>query len=158
MSSIDNLDNLSPVGYTRLVLTNCERNVLHSVDRILHNLMGDYFLRYSDDKLVNCVVLAHYLRAQVCNKLKGFESIKKYINTVNNIEKALLKVFKREDRAYGWYVNMVDMLSHTKRLLEKFAITTYESKSGSQAVPWEWYSNEEFCWVCRNVYHFVVLQ
>ena len=116
ISSIDNLDNLSPVGYMSLLFSNFERDFLYSVDRVLHNIMGDYLLRHGDDKLeVNCVVLAHYLRAQVCNKLKGFESIKKYINTVNDVEKALRKVFKWEDRVFF----MIDMLSHTKRLLEK---------------------------------------
>lgn len=62
ISSIDNLDNLSPVEYMKLLLTNFEKNALYSVDRVLHNFMGDYCLRYDENTLaVNCVVLAHYL-------------------------------------------------------------------------------------------------
>ena len=61
ISSIDNLDNLSPVEYMKLLLTNFEKNALYSVDRVLHNFMGDYCLRYDENTLaVNCVVLAHY--------------------------------------------------------------------------------------------------
>ena len=121
ISAINNLDNLSPVGYMSLLLSNFERRFLYSVDRVLHNLMGDFFLRHENNCYyfieVNCVVLAHYLRAQVCNKLTGLDSIKKYINTVNDVEKALHKVSNGQDRVFF----MVDMLNHTKRLLEKFS-------------------------------------
>ena len=82
INSIENLDSVSPIGYSYIKLTNVEQNLLQH-DVFLKNLIDKANLIDGAEGFnANCILLAHYLRSKLLLDIVPLETLQKYSDSI----------------------------------------------------------------------------
>ena len=82
INSIENLDSVSPIGYSYIKLTNVEQNLLQH-DVFLKNLIDKAnLIDGAEDFNANCILLAHYLRSKLLLDIVPLETLQKYSDSI----------------------------------------------------------------------------
>ena len=82
INSIENLDSISPIGYSHVILTKVEQNLLQN-DAFLKNLIDKANLIDSAEGFnANCILLAHYLRSKLLLDIVPLETLQKYSDSI----------------------------------------------------------------------------
>ena len=87
INSIENLDSISPIGYSDIKLTDVEQNLLQH-DAFLKNLIdkANLISNYGAESFdVNCVLLAHYLRSKFLPDIVPLEILQKYSDSIEKV-------------------------------------------------------------------------
>ena len=82
INSIENLDSVSPIGYSYIKLTNVEQNLLQH-DVFLKNLIDKANLIDGAEGFnANCILLARYLRSKLLLDIVPLETLQKYSDSI----------------------------------------------------------------------------
>ena len=82
INSIENLDSISPIGYSHVILTKVEQNLLQN-DAFLKNLIDKANLIDGAEGFnANCILLAHYLRSKLLLDIVPLETLQKYSDSI----------------------------------------------------------------------------
>ena len=95
INSIENLDSVSPIGYSYIKLTNVEQNLLQH-DVFLKNLIDKANLISNNGAEgfdVNCILLAHYLRSKLLADIAPLETLQKYSDSIEKVMIDFCKVW-----------------------------------------------------------------